>query len=389
MDTSSSTLMCPFCKKSILFDQALSAEVSEKFEKEFEVKRQKEREEDRKKMLVWKEEIEKKKSIENDLEMKSLKEEMERKNQELKKSRESELELLNKEKVLKEKLESADLEVARRINEEADKIREETAKKVQEDNRLKDAEKDKKITDMLRQIEELKIKAQQGSQQLQGEVLELELEDILKREFPIDEITEVGKGIRGADIVHKVFDKNGRHSGTIIWESKRTKNWEKKWIEDLKVNMLASKGDVAVLVSVILPEGIKNFGFKDGIYITSSECFLSVAFLLRKSIIDHHAVKQSVVGKNEKMEMVYNYFLSPEFQQRVSAIAEAFTAMKNDLDTEKRVFTKLWAKREKEIEKVILNTSSLHGELHGLIGESLPKVKSLEADSLLLDIEKL
>lgn len=379
---------CPACKHKFSPNQESYRQMEEKIRKEADKTREHEREEDRKKMLAWQEEQKKKLLSESEIQLKSLKEENDRIDEELKKSRQAELEFLQKEKLLKEKMENVELEIARKMKEEGEKLKDEVERKMLGENRLKDAETNKKMSDLLKQIEELKQKANQGSQQTQGEVLELELENMLKAEFPTDEIVPVGKGINGADIVQKVFDKNGRHTGTIVWESKRTKSWDKSWTQKLKADLLNSKGDVGVLVSIVLPEDIKNFGFKDGIYVTSFECFLAVAFMLRKSIIDHHSVKFSVVGKNEKMEMVYNYFLSSEFQQRVSAIAEAFTAMKSDLDTEKRVFAKLWAKREKEIEKVILNTSSLHGELHGLIGEQLPKVKALETETLLLGIEE-
>lgn len=387
MDAPTTTFICPNCKKQIPVDQALKAQFNDESRKEYEEQRRRDREEDRKTMIAWREEDKKKILANNDLELKSLKEETERKNQEIKKFRESELELLNKEKILKEKLESADLEVARKINEERDKIKEKVQAEEDEKHRLKEKEYEQKMEMMKKSLEEAQRKASQGSQQLQGEVLELELEEKLKLEFPMDEIKEVGKGIKGADIIHKVYDRQGSCCGTIVWESKRTRTWDKKWTEDLKANMLSVKGDVAVLVSTILPEGINNFGFKEGVYITSYECFLSVAFILRKSIIEHNRLKQSITGDNEDMKMVYNYFLSSEFQQRISAIAEAFTAMKIDLDTEKRVFVKLWSKREKEIEKVILNTSSLHGELQGLIGSGLPTVKSLDFSEKEISVE--
>ncbi len=370
MNTLSQILICPKCKQEISIDDALGTQLKAEYNKK------------------W---LEEKKKLENSLaekdtrEKKALEEQLEKQKKELDKARDFELELRKKTRELEEKEKNLELEKQRQIDVEREKIRKDTEKEMLDKQYLKEKEKDQIIDSLKKSLDEAQRKASQGSQQSQGEILELELENILKSEFPLDEISPVGKGVSGADIIQKVFDKFGRHTGTIVWESKRTKSWEKSWIEKLKADLLTSKGDVAVLVTMVLPEGVKNFGFKDGIYVSSFECFLPVAFLLRKSIIDHHIVKQSVVGKNEKMEMVYNYFLSPEFQQRVSAIAEAFTAMKADLDVEKRVFAKLWAKREKEIEKVILNTSSLHGELHGLIGEALPSVKSLDFENLLLE----
>lgn len=390
------SIQCPNCKSEIAIDKALSHQFEEtqkkKLEADFAARLLAEKKD------LWKraqEEAQKKISAQSEEELKGLKEEFERqktenerKEKQLAEFRENELKLREDRRKIEEEKENLEIKLQRQLDEERKKIQEKVQAEAAEQFHLKEREKDQMIESLKRSLEEAQRKANQGSQQSQGEILELELENMLKAEFPLDEIMPVGKGINGADIVQKVFDKSGRHTGTIVWESKRTKNWDKSWVEKLKADLLTAKGDVAVLVSIVLPEGIKNFGFKDGIYVTSFECFLAVAYLLRKSIIDHHSVKLSVVGKNEKMEMVYNYFLSSEFQQRVSAIAEAFSAMKSDLDTEKRVFAKLWAKREKEIEKVILNTSSLHGELHGLIGEQLPTVKALETDTLLLEIEE-
>lgn len=374
MDASTTTLICPNCKKPISND-AMKLQLEDQIKQGL-------KDEYNKKWLEEKRKLEA--SLQEQVDAKTKKEKLELEEQ-LKKQekeidlfRENELSLRKKTQELEEKEKNLELEKQRQLDEERKKIQAKTEEEVSEKFHLKEREKDSLIESLKKSLDEAQRKASVGSQQLQGEVLELELEELLKREFPVDEIKEVGKGIRGADIIQKVFDKTGRLSGIIIWESKRTKSWEKKWTEDLKVNMLESKGDVAVLVSAVLPEGIKSFGFKDGIYITSFEFFLALATLLRKSIIDHYVVKQSVVGKNEKMESVYNFFLSSEFQQRISTIAEAFTAMKSDLDTEKRVFTKLWAKREKEIEKVIMNTASLHGEVHALIGPELPAVRALE-----------
>lgn len=372
-------LICPNCKKEISVDQALKSQLEDQIKQHLrEEYNQKWVEEKKKLEQSVAESIKKQLLEESEREKKDLEERIETQKKELDKAREYELELRKKTTALEEKEKNLELEKQRQIDEERKKIQEKTEIEVSEKFHLREKEYEQNIESLKKSLEDAQRKASQGSQQLQGEAQEIQLEEQLKHAFPSDEIIEVAKGVRGADIIQKIFDKNGRHCGTIIWESKRTKSWEKKWVEDLKVNMLSSKGDVAVIVSAILPEGIKNFGFKEGVYVTSYECFLAIATILRKSIIDNHLVKQSVVGKNEKMEMVYNYFLSSEFQQRVSAIAEAFTSMKNDLDTEKRVFAKLWAKREKEIEKVILNTSSLHGEIHGLIGSELPTVKSLE-----------
>src|SRR3989344_7143744 len=258
-----------------------------------------------------------------------------------------------------------------------------------EEHRLKDAEKDKQIEGMRKTIEELQLKANLTSQQLQGEVLELELEQLLCKEFPYDEILPVAKGIRGADVMQKVFDTNGKACGTIIWESKRTKAWSEEWVVKLKDDLRSSKADIAILITTILPQGVKNFVFRDGIYVTSFDCLIPVAQLIRSSLIQLFITKLINVGKNEKMEVIYNYLSGNEFRQRIEAIVEAFSSMREDLTQEKKVFTKLWSKREKEIDRVISNTIGMHGDLQGLMGASLPEIKALSVASLDLEIEEV
>lgn len=391
------TIKCPHCSKDVSVDEALShqfeATLREQLLKEQQIKLEAEKSawEREEKEKLWKKAQElaaEKATAQKDEELKSLREENEKRAKELEEARQMELKLRQEKNRLDDERRSFELEKQRQMDAEREKIRKETAESLLERHRLLDAEKEKKMADMMRTIEELQQKANQGSQQLQGEVLELELEQELRVNFPLDEIVPVPKGVNGADIVQRVRDGQGRVCGTIVWESKRTKAWGGDWAQKLKEDLLRVKGDVAVLVSAVMPDGVKNFGHKDGIYVTNYECFMSLALFLRKTLIDHNAIKLSVVGKNEKMEMVYNYFLSSEFQQRVAAISETFSAMKMDLDNEKKVMVKIWAKREKEIERVVTNTVSMHGELQGLIGNSLPQVDSLEPDSLLLGFEE-
>ncbi len=398
------TITCPHCNKEVSVDQALSHQfentLRQQIEKENQLRLEKEKAdwEKTQKLEMWEKAQQaaaEKFKTENNAEMQKLKEENEQRGKELEEvkkakleAEQKELEFRKKQNELDEKLRVFELDKQRQLDEERDKIRRATADELLERHRLLDAEKEKRMSDMMRTIEELQQKANQGSQQLQGEVLELELENELRLSFPMDEILPVPKGVNGADIIQKVRDNQGRVCGTIVWESKRTKAWGGDWAQKLKEDMMRVKGDVAILVSIALPEGVKNFGHKDGIYVTTFDCFMSLAMLMRKTLMDHNSVKLSVVGKNEKMEMVYNYFLSSEFRQRVETISEAFSSMKLDLDNEKKVMAKIWAKREKEIERVVTNTVSMHGELQGLIGTALPTVDSLEVDSLLLGFEE-
>ena len=211
--------------------------------------------------------------------------------------------------------------------------------------------------------------------------MELELEQLLQHEFPFDEIISVAKGVNGADVLQKVCDPRGKVCGTIAWESKRTKAWSEGWISKLKDDQRAAKADVAVLVSTILPNGIRSFGYHDGIYICAFEVIIPLALLLRATLIQITETKQAHVGKNEKMEILYNYLSGPEFRGRVETIIEAFTAMRTQLEQEKRVYVKLWAQREKQIERVVTSTVGMHGDLKGLMGVALPEIKDLTLES--------
>lgn len=214
--------------------------------------------------------------------------------------------------------------------------------------------------------------------QTQGEVLELDLESLLKSQFPVDEIEPVPKGIKGADIVQRVHDRGGRFCGTIIWESKHTKAWNDGWLSKLKDDQREVKAEIAVLVTETMPKGIERFSQVGGVWVTSYVLSIALASVLRTSLIDLAQLKSSLVGKSEKMEVLYNYLSGSEFRQRIEAIVESFQSMKEDLEQEKRATVKMWAKREKQIERVVTNTAGMYGDMEGIIGTSLPHIRSLE-----------
>jgi len=257
------------------------------------------------------------------------------------------------------------------------KVQEETAKIFGEEHRLKDAEKDKKLQDAIIANEELRRKLQQGSQQTQGEVLELHIEELLEMNFSPDTIEPVPKGVRGADVIQRVYNRRGDACGVIVWESKHTKTWSQSWIQKLKDNLRLAKGDVGVLVTDVLPKGVQNFATIDGVWVTTPLCALGLAMALRGQLIEVATTKLSAVGKNEKMEMLYRYLSGPEFKQRVEAIVESFVDMQKDLQTERRTAESRWSKREKQIQRVITNTAGMYGDFGGLIGTSLQSIPAL------------
>lgn len=312
------------------------------------------------------------------VELKDAKEQLKEKSKLLEESQQQELALRKKQRELEEREKSLKLETMRQVDAEKDKITEEAKRQFEEQHRLKDAEKDKKLADMTRQIDDLKRKAEQGSQQAQGEILELDLESRLHLKFPIDDIEPIQKGVKGADILETVKSQLGHVCGKILWESKRTKAWSDTWIQKAKDDQLAAKADLVVIMTEVLPKDVQQFEQTNGVWITDISSAINLAIALRSGMIQVARERESQVGKQEKMEVVYNYLTGPEFKNRVEAIVGSFVSMKAALDKEKRSMEKIWAKREKQIERVIHNISGMHGDLEGMAGKVLPAIKLLE-----------
>ena len=239
---------------------------------------------------------------------------------------------------------------------------------------------------MQQKIEELKQKAEQGSQQLQGEVQELELENILRAKFPLDSIEPVAKGEFGGDVLQRVVSQAGQHSGTILWETKRTKNWSDGWLIKLREDQRSAKAEVCVLVSQALPKGMETFDVIDGVWVTSPRAALPVAAILRHTLLQVTLARQVSEGQQTKTEMIYQYLTGPRFRQRVEAIVEAFTTMQEDLDKERKAIMRQWAKREEQIARVMGATVGMYGDLQGIAGKSLQEIEGLELP--LLDSQK-
>lgn len=302
-------------------------------------------------------------------------EEREKQNQELQKQISELMKQLRESKNTESKLK---IQFEKQLLEEQDKIKQGAKVEVEEEMNLKMAQKDKMLEDLKKQLQEAQRKAQQGSQQLQGEVLELALEDLLKQTFIYDEISDVPKGINGADVIETVKTNFGVTCGTIVWESKNTKAWSKQWVGKLKNDTRKLKGDVSVLVSSVLPEGIQSFGQLEGIWVCDMKSAIPLAFALRERIIAVRNVQEANKGKATKAEVVYNYLISNEFKQRIEVWIEYFKSRKDELEVEKRYFMKKWDKEDKNIMKVLQNTAGMYGDLQGLIGTALPKVQYLE-----------
>jgi hypothetical protein len=371
------TIKCKHCGKEIEISEALQHKIEEqvlaiqkeKHQQELaKVKRQAEQEAVQKLQKDFETKIQ---NLEKEKE-----EEKERSKKFLK-----ELSTLNEEmRKLRRRDEERELEMVKRLSEEEGVIRQEAKKKAFEEHELKDREREKQLADVRKANEELKRKLEQGSQQTQGEALELELEEVLKKAFPADKITEVKKGQRGADVIQEVLDKKGKSCGAILWESKNAK-WSSGWITKLKEDQRWAKAHLAVLLVSNPPEGLRAFTYKSGIWITTRKMIIPLAQALRFDLIRLNYERLSNVGKNEKMEILYQYITSMEFKHRIEAIVEAFGGLQEEMEREKRYFQTKWARQDKQLRKIIDHTQGMYGDLEATVGKSLPGIKTLQIDS--------
>lgn len=296
----------------------------------------------------------------------------------LEKAENNELELRKQVREVEAQKKNLDLELQRKLDEERTKIAEEAKREADEEHRMKFLEKEKQMEQMRKTIEDLKRKSEQGSTQIQGDVQENELRQLVKDNFPIDVIEDIPTGIRGGDLIQTVNSHFGVKCGVILWESKNTKNWSNDWIKKAKEDQGLAKADVCVLVSRVLPEGKNCFVQIDGVWVCEYAYALPLVSVLRVALQNVFNAKQSSLGKNEKMEALYEYLSGSQFRNRIENIVMAFSGMKGDLEVEKRALQKIWKKREQEIDRVVNNTSWMYGDLQGIIGATvLPEVPSL------------
>ena len=397
------TITCPKCGNEIPLTDALTEKMRHQLEgeigKEFKEKEKKLEEKaklleesqksvdeqvkkklESEKVKMW-EEAQKKAEEKSELKFKDLEKANEEKDKQLDKMREDQLELMKEKRKIEEEKKNMKLEIEKKLDEERKTIAEEAKKDAAEEMRLKMAEKDKQMEQLRNALADAKRKSEQGSMQIQGDVQEDDLKMMLQTNFSMDVVEDVPTGIKGADLVQTVNNSFGQKAGIILWESKNTKAWSEEWIKKLKGDQALVKADVCVLVSQSLPEGVKDFKFQGGVWVCSYQAALSLVTVLRLHLTQLSQVKQSLVGKDEKMELLYNYLSGSEFKNRIENIVSAFTSMQTDLDTEKRSMERIWKKRGKEIERVIMSTSGMYGDLQGIVGASLPAIKSLELPS--------
>lgn len=413
------TVVCPHCKSEIKLTESLAAPLLESIRRDYEqrltqkdtdvakrektlhereaaLQKQKESldeqvaqklrqeeariaaEEGKKAKLAFGTEIDRKIKEINDLQ-----EILKQRDAKLADAQKAQAELIRKQRELDDAKRELELTIEKRVQTDLAAARDKAKKDAEDEMKLKVMEAEQTIASMQKQIEDLKRRAEQGSQQLQGEVQELEIESLLSARFPRDTIQPVPKGEFGGDILHRVINPMGQQCGTILWESKRTKNWSDGWLPKLREDQRAAKAEIAVIISQVLPKEIETFGLVDQVWIAHPKVALPVAIALRQTLIEIAGARQASEGQQTKMEMVYRYLTGPRFRQRIQAIVEAFSSMREDLDRERKAITKQWAKREEQIDRVMQATVGMYGDLQGIAGKTLQEIEGLEFQGLL------
>ncbi|MCP1835300.1 hypothetical protein ACVIHH_000099 [Bradyrhizobium sp. USDA 4518] len=311
-----------------------------------------------------------------------LRQSLEANNAKLAEAQQAQAELIRRQRALDEEKRELDLTIEKRVQASIADIRAKARQEADEAARFRVLEKDQTIESMARTIEELKRKAEQGSQQSQGEVLELELEELLRSRFPTDTIEPIGKGELGADVVQQVNGSIGHPAGLILWESKRTKAWSDGWLGKLRDDQRRCGADVALIISQALPKHVEFFDLIDGIWVAHPRCAVAVAIALRQGLIDLSSSRLVQQGQQTKMEQVYRYLTGTRFRQRVEAVVEKFNDMREDLDKERKFMGRQWAKRETQILSVIESTVGMVGDLQAIAGKAMPEIPSLDAPLL-------
>ena len=378
-------IICPNCSSEISVEKALSSRYKDHYEQEF-----KKQLADQQKQIAEKANelySEKMKSVKEELndkylnQIKLLQADNEKKKSENQQLKEKEIKLLKKEQELKDEREEMNLKLQKEVMKKRDEFKALGLKEAESKFELEKLELQKQIEDQKKLAAEMKRKMEQGSMQMQGEVQELAIEEWLRDHFPLDTIDEVKKGARGADCIQIVNTRSAVACGKICYESKRTKDFKPSWIEKFKSDIRDKEGDIGVLVTEVLPSDMERMGLRDGIWVCTFDEFKGLAAVLRETIIRVNLTQASQVNKGDKMNMLYNFLTSNAFKMQIEAIVEGFSQMKQDLESEKRSFQRIWKQREKQIDKVITNTVDMYGSIKGIAGNAIQSVAALELDT--------
>lgn len=361
-------------RENELFQERLRKQLDEE-KKKLEEKRKAEKRQ-------FEEEIKAKFNEENSEQLAALTKELNEKSEKVKELNKSRAEIERLKREQGELKAAAEAEAQKMLTESLKKAKEEiqlAERKAAEDkNELRFKEMQKQLEDQKKLTEEMKRKQEQGSMQLQGEVQELAIEEWLAAQFPLDTIDEIKKGARGGDCLQIVNTRSIQNCGTIYYESKRTKDFQPSWIEKFKADIRDKSANIGVLVTEVMPKGMDRMGLYDGIWICNYDEFKGLCAVLRESIIQLKTAMGTQENRGDKIHMLYDFLTSNTFRMQVEAIVEGFSQMKTDLESEKRSFARIWKQREKQIDKVTLNTIEMHASIKGIAGNAIQSVKALE-----------
>lgn len=379
------SISCPSCGRKIPLTRALRAEIEESLRRQFdETLAGRERElrgqyEERIGEEIRRAEKDALTKVERRLaqELGELKDQVRDQTKELDEARRQELALRKRERELERKHEEVELTVTREIDKERARLVADAQDRIGEQYRLRELEKDRQLGELRRQIEDLKRKAEQGSQQLQGEAAECELEAVLRGSFAADAVQSVSQGVRGADLHQIVIDPRGVRCAAILWECKNAKNWSDGWIAKLKSDQRTLNADVAVLVTACLPKGVTRFGLVDGVLVCDFASAAGLAAVVRSNLLQLSQARNAAINKGEKLELLHRYLSGVPFRQRVESVVEAFSAMRADLEQERRAAERQWSRRARQIEAVTFGIAGMYGDLQGLV-PALPSIPMLE-----------
>ena len=314
--------------------------------------------------------------------LEAVKAQLEAKDEKLRAAQQAQVEALRLKAEAEDAKREVELVVTQRIDQERGLVREAAFKERDEANRLKAAEKDKQLEDLRKEIADLQRKGSSGSQQLAGDVLELDLMEVLQQAFPNDRFERVTKGQNGADLIHTVHSISGARCGTILWESKRTKSWQQPWLAKLREDQRAAKADIAALATETLPAGVSTFAELNEVWVTSLATVVPVAAALRHGLIDVATARRAGALAESTKDQVFQYLTAAPFRQRLTRIVEGYEEMRADLERERKALTTLWNKREKQLDRVLGGVTGLYGDLQGIVGSTLPTLDKLELPAL-------
>jgi hypothetical protein len=393
-------IVCPKCKTEIKLTESLSAPMVERVRAEYEerLRAQGEMAHKQQEALKARESLleatisnrvrEREEDLRTQARMQaqamitSAEEEAAQLRESLRVAQQAQAEALRKERELEGRERAITLTIEQGITAGVRQAEERARREADDAARLKRMELEATITSMQVKLAEAQQKAEQGSQQLQGEVQELDLEAALHAKFPYDTLSEIAKGINGADVQQVVISPSGAQCGVILWESKRTKNWSAVWLGKLRDDLRTANADIPVIITQAMPKDVDGFDVVDGVWVCAPKYALALATLLREGLLRVHAVRQAQTGMASKAELIYAYLVGKQFRHRIEAVVEAFTSLQSDLDSEKKAITRAWAKRSAQIENALTATSGLFGDIQGVGGSAIPEIEALNTYAL-------